>query len=244
VDLPRGDFATPALADVDADGDLDLFVGSSSGEGVIAFYRNEGTAAAPKFRLASRQYAGIQADVRRTHPSFADLDGDGVLDLYLGTLNGVSVYRNSGTPEQASFSTTPDSLAFPFRARAAPAIEDLDGDRRPDLLVGGDGGGLKFFAGTGDPPAPPLSPEAGVQAAPNPFSGTATLTFSLREAARVRLRVYDVMGRRVATLVEERLRATEHTYRFRGDGRASGAYLYVLRVGDRVRDRGRLVLVR
>jgi hypothetical protein len=244
VELPRGDFATPALADIDADGDLDLFVGSSSGTGVVAFFRNAGSSEAPEFQLESRQYAGIQADVRRTHPAFADLEGDGTLDLYLGTLNGVSVYRNTGTPGAAAFATPPDSLALPVRSLAAPALADLDGDRRPDLLAGGDGGGLKFFAGTGEPITPPVSPGAGVQAVPNPFSGTTTLTFSLREAARVRLSVYDVMGRRVATLVDRRLRAAEHTYRFRGAGRASGAYLYVLRVGDRVRDRGRLVLVR
>jgi hypothetical protein len=242
VELPRGNFATPAFADIDADDDRDLFVGSSSGEGVVAFYRNvESSRPEDFFELESEKYAGIQTNVRRTHPAFADLEGDGTLDLYLGTLTGVSVYRNSGTPEAAAFAAPPDSLALPLRSLAAPALADLDGDRRPDLLAGGDGGGLKFFAGTGEPLTPPVSPEDGVRAAPNPFSGVTTLTFSLRRAARVQLRVYDVMGRRVATLVEGALRAAEHTYRFDGAERASGAYVYVLRVDGRVRDRGRPV---
>jgi len=244
VDLPQGNFATPALTDIDADGDLDLFVGSSSSEGIVAFFRNVGTPQAPDFQLEAERYAGIEADRRRTHPTFADADGDGGADLFLGTEAGVSFYRNTGTPDQAVFDAPSDSLRLPLRSLAAPALADLDGDRRPDLVAGGDGGGLKFFAGQGEPVGPSVSPRAGVRAAPNPFGQTTRLSFSLEEGARVQLRVYDVLGRRVATLVDRRLGATDHTYAFRGEGRASGMYLYVLRVDDRVRDRGRIVLVR
>jgi hypothetical protein len=91
---------------------------------------------------------------------------------------------------------------------------------------------------------PSVPPEAGVRVAPNPFTSATRLTFSLRSAAPVQLHVYDLLGRRVATLANRRLGATDHTYTFRAKGRASGVYLYVLRVGDRVRDRGRLVLLR
>ena len=41
VQLTRGSNATPALADIDGDGDLDLFIGE--GSGTINFYRNVGT---------------------------------------------------------------------------------------------------------------------------------------------------------------------------------------------------------
>jgi hypothetical protein len=52
------------------------------------------------------------------------------------------------------------------------------------------------------------------------------------------------MGRRVSVIVDRSLPAAEHTVSFDGTGRASGVYLYVLRVDGRVRDRGRIVLVR
>jgi hypothetical protein len=244
VELPQGNFATPALADVDADDDLDLFVGSSSSEGVVAFYRNVGTPQSPDFRLEAEQYASIQAEVRRTHPAFGDPGADGPPDLFLGTEAGVFRYRNTGTPTQAAFERPPDSLDLPLRSLAAPVLADLNGDRAPDLLAGGSGGGLKFFSGRDSTSGPSVRPGDGVQVRPNPFGTRTRLAFSLRSPARVRLSVYDVMGRRVAVLVDRALSAREHTVPFEAEGRASGVYLYVLRVGDRVRDRGRLVLVR
>ncbi len=242
VALERGNRATPALADIDADGDLDLFVGSSSAEGVISFFRNEGTPQAPDFRRASTEYAGIQADRQRTHPAFADVEGDDRLDLYLGTKGGVVRYPNTGTPEQAEFTDGPDSLAFPFRSSAAPAVADLDGDGRSDLLVGGDGGGLKFFAGPDSTSGSEQPSEPDVQVRPNPFRDRTKLTVSVSTSVPVRLSVYDLMGRRVVE--KDSPAATEHTIPLEADGWASGMYFYVLRVDNRVRDRGQLVLVR
>lgn len=244
VTLPQGNFATPALTDIDDDSDLDLFVGSSSSEGIVAFYRNEGSPESPDFQLETRQFAGIRANTQQTHPAFADLDRNGAPDLYLGTAAGVSVYRNTGTPQQAAFEAAPDSLALPLRSLAAPALADLNGDRALDLVAGGDGGGLKFFAGTGRTVGPVVRPGGEVRAWPNPFHRRTRLSFSLREPASVRLSVYDVMGRRVAVLLDRSLAATRHTVSFGAEGRASGVYLYRLQVDGRVRDRGRLVLVR
>ena len=244
VDLPSGNFATPALEDVDGDGDLDLFVGSSSSKGVIAFFRNVGSPESPNFQLETQQYADIQTNERQTHPSFADVDADGAPDLFLGTVAGISLYRNTGTPKQAAFEAPPDSLALPLRSLSAPALADLDGDSVIDLVAGGDGGGLKFFVGRDTTLGSPVTPGGGVQVRPNPFRNRTRLSFSLRESAPVRLGVYDVMGRRLAVLVNRTLPAADHTVSFTAEGRASGVYLYVLQVGGQVRDRGRLVLVR
>ncbi len=42
VELPRGSNATPALEDLDGDGDFDLLIGSSGGS--VSYFSNEGTA--------------------------------------------------------------------------------------------------------------------------------------------------------------------------------------------------------
>ncbi len=243
VELPQGNAAAPALTDIDADGDPDLFVGSSS-DGILAFYRNEGSPQAPDFQLETDRYANIEPEASRTNPAFFDLDEEGTPDLFLGTETGVSLYRNTGTPEEAAFDRPADSLELPMPFLAAPSVADLNGDQIPDLVAGGTGGGLKFFVGMDRTSGPTLEPGAGVDVRPNPFRRRTQLTFSMDESAPVRLSVFDVMGRRVSVLVDRALSAAEHSVSFEAEGRASGVYLYVLRVGDEVRDRGRLVLVR
>ncbi len=72
---------------------------------------------------------------------------------------------------------------------------------------------------------------------PNPFNPTTTIQFDVPEASDVRLEVYDMMGRRVATLVNGSLNAGryEATWNARSDAGtavASGVYLYRLQAGS------------
>ena len=63
---------------------------------------------------------------------------------------------------------------------------------------------------------------------PNPFNPTTQIPFELKEAANVTLKVYDLTGREVATLVNGPQSAGSHTVQFDGSGLASGTYLYKL----------------
>ncbi|MEZ4702161.1 MAG: DUF5666 domain-containing protein [Rhodothermales bacterium] len=83
---------------------------------------------------------------------------------------------------------------------------------------------------------------------PNPFNPVTTIRFALPQNARVVLKVYDVVGREVQTLVAAEMPAG--TYDVQWNGRnaagipvASGVYLYRLDLGDRVMTR-RMVLVK
>ncbi len=62
-------------------------------------------------------------------------------------------------------------------------------------------------------------------AAPNPFNPATTLRFALAEAGPARLEVFDVAGRRVATLCDEVLAAGPHAIAWRPQDLASGTYL-------------------
>ncbi len=64
---------------------------------------------------------------------------------------------------------------------------------------------------------------------PNPFNASTNIRFTLPNESTVDLAVYDLLGRRVATLASGIKPAGENTVTFNADGLASGLYLYVLR---------------
>lgn len=142
VSLTRGSNSTPALVDIDADGDLDLFVGETSG--TLNFYRNDGTPQAPRFELVSDEYLDIDVG-RRSAPAFYDYDADGDYDLFIGSeAAGVILYRNEGTATLPNFV---DAGVFLEDAPifATPAFVDIDGDADVDVFSGSAGGGVYFF---------------------------------------------------------------------------------------------------
>jgi hypothetical protein len=84
----------------------------------------------------------------------------------------------------------------------------------------------------------------GVKITPNPVSNRATLVYSLPQQGSVRLRVFDVGGRAVATLVDGVVAAGRHTASFEGVGKAgSHLYFYMLEAGGR-RASGSFVIVK
>jgi hypothetical protein len=78
---------------------------------------------------------------------------------------------------------------------------------------------------------------------PNPFNPRVTVSFTLTAATGVRLDVYDLRGRRLATLVEEDLPAGTHQRTWDASGLPSGLYAYRLVAGGRFHA-GKLQLVR
>jgi len=73
-----------------------------------------------------------------------------------------------------------------------------------------------------------------IQAAyPNPFNPTTTVTYGLPVAAEVRITATNLLGRQVATLVADDMKAAGyHTVQFKADGLASGTYLIRMEAGD------------
>ncbi|HTS90102.1 MAG TPA: VCBS repeat-containing protein [Gemmatimonadales bacterium] len=142
VRLPHGSNAVPALVDIDGDGRLDLFLGESSGR--ILFFRNEGTPAVPRFVLVTDDFLGEKLG-RRTAPRFADLFGDGLPSLIVGTEHGPPViFRNVGTRHEPRF-VRDSTFAFHLPPYSTPVFGDLRGTGRLDLLSGGAGGGMVYY---------------------------------------------------------------------------------------------------
>jgi poly(beta-D-mannuronate) lyase len=67
---------------------------------------------------------------------------------------------------------------------------------------------------------------------PNPFNPSTTIEFTLPKSEYVELKVYNILGKEVATLVSKKLYQGNHTYTFDGKNLASGIYYYQLVAGD------------
>lgn len=63
---------------------------------------------------------------------------------------------------------------------------------------------------------------------PNPFNPTTAISFILERESDVNLKVYDLLGREIENLVEERKTAGEHTVYFTANNLPSGVYVYSL----------------
>ncbi|MDL1893779.1 T9SS type A sorting domain-containing protein, partial [Sphingobacteriales bacterium CHB3] len=78
---------------------------------------------------------------------------------------------------------------------------------------------------------------------PNPFNATTHIRYSIQASGFTLLKVYDVLGREVATLVKEVKAPGTYNVTWNADGMASGVYFYRLQAGEFTQTK-RLMLLR
>jgi hypothetical protein len=151
-----------ALADLDADGDVDLLRGI--GDGRFRGYRNTGSVEVPQWKPDAALSQGVKEGSRNLSPTLADLDGDGDYDLVIGTYRpSLIVYENLGEPDHPKWQRTErftEGLSG-LPNNAAPLFTDVDGDGDLDLFVGEDLGSIICYENVGTPEVPKwqLNPE-------------------------------------------------------------------------------------
>ncbi len=77
---------------------------------------------------------------------------------------------------------------------------------------------------------------------PNPFNPTTVIEYSIPQASQVQLEVYNLLGRRVAQLVDQKQSAGFHTVSFNASNLASGIYIYRIKAKGFVKTRKMLLL--
>ena len=112
-------------------------------------------------------------------------------------------------------------------------VYSLDIDIEGKLLAGTDNGIYIYDFTTGADPGLPL-PQTAVlsQNYPNPFNASTKISFWLPDSRLVNLKVYDLLGREVQTLVNDQTVEGSHTVTFDGADFPSGIYFYRLEAGD------------
>lgn len=139
----------------------------------ISFSNNS---SAQSFASPQTNPFGIDSVTYWAIPAFADLDGDGDMDLLVGEYEGsMQYFENTGSslnPAFASPQVNPFGLDSTIYL-SLPAFADLDGDGDEDLLVGEEYGSMQYFENTGSASNPQFSaPQA------NPFGLVSTYNFA------------------------------------------------------------------
>jgi hypothetical protein len=100
-------------------------------------------------------------------------------------------------------------------------------------------GHVAYYNVGGDVVIAEATPRAGMvtdyamaQNYPNPFNSQTSFSFAIPNAERVTLKVYDLLGREVATVLDKNLTANSYTVNWTAEGLATGVYMYKLNAGS------------
>lgn len=133
-DLDVGGKASPCVVDWNADGRLDLLMGS--GGGVLYLYLNEGTKGQPIFGPPIKINDGKLDVGSESSPDMADLNGDGKKDLILGNDDGeIFIFINQGKNEDPQFDNAGAKILLRFNEEASPRLIDWNRSGLMDLVV-------------------------------------------------------------------------------------------------------------
>ncbi len=86
--------------------------------------------------------------------------------------------------------------------------------------------------------------DSGMQNYPNPFNPSTQIQFSIPESEWVTLSVFDVIGRKVAEIVNSRLQAGSYNIAFDATNLTSGLYYYRLQAGSSFQDMKKMMIVK
>jgi hypothetical protein len=152
--------------DVDFDGKKDLLCapnakGTSENERSVWKYKNQGSNSLPNFVFESNAF--LQQDMIEhgigSVPVFADVTNDSLPDLFVANYfaykptllqeTRIAYYKNTGTALQPVFTFVDDDFLNLSQSvtglRAIPTFGDLNGDGRPDMILGLENGTLQYF---------------------------------------------------------------------------------------------------
>ncbi|MEJ2637453.1 MAG: T9SS type A sorting domain-containing protein, partial [Calditrichia bacterium] len=171
--------------------------------------------------------------------------GEGNIDAEPQFVAGDSMFHLTADPLNPCVNSGADSIQFAGQWYWCPP-DDYEGDERPYMGSGPDMGADETQAvpvGIVPQAVPEISRSYALfQNYPNPFNPTTTIELALPHSGFATLKIYNILGEEVATLVSERLTAGKYKYEWDAGGLASGVYLYRIETGSFIETRKLILL--
>jgi hypothetical protein len=230
-----------ALTTIVADQEGSLLGGSSNG-----LYKLENPVPSGKLLKTSvvKEWTPAGLDGHKINTLYNDVT-DSAFVIYAGTDDGVYYSTNNGASWEA-YNTVSSKLAKMSEAANKVTGFSVQGGNVfaniNNTLYKAPRVAYKGIATEDEPNIVPASFEL-KQNYPNPFNPVTNISFTLPKAAKVKLTVYDMLGREVETLVNMELGQGSYSYRFDGHNLSSGVYIYSLEAGS-VRTAKKMALIK
>ncbi len=154
LNLPLSYHDYPFMEDLDGDGDTDILIGNRTGR--MDYYENTGDNNAPVYELKQSNWGEQKSSPFHRHPIILkeDLNRDGIPELLIGDSGpNLNIYNYQGDlaeiselyPKEVWLRDPSGQDTIPLQAGLHPALGDLNGDGWIDILVGTQGGGVRYL---------------------------------------------------------------------------------------------------
>lgn len=243
----------PVIGDIDNDGTLEIAL---SGTNKLYLWNHDGTPV-----NTGETFIPMMDVVSRASAVIGDIDGDDSCEIIIATLNEGNIYaiEQDGTIAKG-FPIISNGLMD-----GTPTIADIDRDGKNELIINTNTPDVRVWGVLGNkiewgtfahdrwhtglygfvppdttPAAVEEKPEVFcfrlLQNTPNPFRQTTSIKYQIPSKSKVSLKVYDIAGRLVQTLVNEELAKGAYTTKWAGENAfgnkvARGVYFYRLKTG-------------